>query len=67
MSLRRTTKPLRYAGVVGSTEVEVRGNNPVIVSESENKNEVVINLGESVVVVRVADGTARVLKKKDKD
>ncbi|MBI1795784.1 MAG: PDZ domain-containing protein [Candidatus Eisenbacteria bacterium] len=62
---RVTSRQLRYAGVVGCTEVEVRGTSGVIVSESDDKNEVVINTGESVVVIRVPPG-ARVEKKKEK-
>ena len=44
---------LRYAGVIGGTEVEVRGPGSVIVSESDARNELVINTGEAVVVIRV--------------
>lgn len=51
LSVRR----LRYAGVIGGTEVEVRGPGSVIVSETEGKDELVINTGESVVVIRLAD------------
>ena len=46
---------LRYAGTVGDTKIEVRGSGSVIVSETRAKNKVVINLGESVVVVQLAD------------
>lgn len=46
---------LRYAGVIGGTEVEVRGSGSVIVSENDGKDELVINTGESVVVIRVSD------------
>jgi membrane-associated protease RseP (regulator of RpoE activity) len=46
---------LRYAGTVGDAKIEVRGSGSVIVSETRAKNKVVINLGESVVVVQLAD------------
>jgi hypothetical protein len=60
--LRVRTLParrLRYAGVIGGSEVEVRGPGSVIVSESEDKGEVVINIGESVVVIRAPEARAR--------
>jgi membrane-associated protease RseP (regulator of RpoE activity) len=44
---------LRYAGVIGGTEVEVRGPGSVIVIESDHRDELVINTGEAVVVIRV--------------
>ena len=47
---------LRYAGVIGGTEVEVRGPGSVIVSENDGKDELVISTGESVVVIRVPAG-----------
>ena len=46
---------LRYAGVIGGTEVEVRGPGSIIVDESDDKDELVINTGESVVVIRLPD------------
>ena len=46
---------LRYAGVIGNAEVEVRGPGSVIVSETGEKDELIINTGESVVVIRLAD------------
>ncbi len=46
---------LRYAGVIGGTEVEVRGPGSIIVSETDEKDELVINTGESVVVIRLSD------------
>lgn len=52
---------LRYAGVIGGTEVEVRGPGSVIVSESDTPNELVINTGDAVVVIRAH---AETLKKK---
>jgi hypothetical protein len=57
---------LRYAGVIGGTEVEVRGPGSVIVSESDVRDELVINTGDAVVVIRVPDGMVkkRVDKKK---
>ena len=60
--VRVKTQParrLRYAGVIGGTEVEVRGSGSVIVSENEDKDELVINTGESVVVIRVPPGLLR--------
>ncbi|MGH7732092.1 MAG: PDZ domain-containing protein, partial [Candidatus Eiseniibacteriota bacterium] len=46
---------LRYAGMVGATEVEVRGPSSVIVSEAADNEELVINVGETVIVVRKSD------------
>jgi len=46
---------LRFAGVIGGTEVEVRGAGPVVVSESDEKDELIINTGESIVVIRVPE------------
>lgn len=46
------TRRLRYAGVVGDTEVEVRGNSAVIVSETVDRDRLVIRLGESVVTIQ---------------
>lgn len=43
--------PLRYAGAVGSTDVEVRGA-PVSVSEDRERGVVVIRTGDVVVVIR---------------
>jgi hypothetical protein len=58
-------RQLRYAGVVGgAAEVEVRGSTPVIVSQSDDKNETVINIGESVVVIRIPEAARE--KKKDR-
>lgn len=51
----QSSRRLRYAGVIGGTEVEVRGTGSVIVSESDPKDQLVINTGESVVIIRVAD------------
>jgi hypothetical protein len=45
-------RPLRYAGVIGATEVEVRGPSSVVVSAGEDQDELVINIGESVIVIR---------------
>ena len=53
--VRVPVRRLRYAGVIGGTEIEVRGPGSVIVSESDEKDELVINTGESVVTIRVAD------------
>jgi pantothenate kinase len=50
---------LRYAGVVGDAEVEVRGSSRVLISESPEKDRVVINLGESVVVIQLAGHTPK--------
>jgi len=50
-----SARPLRYAGVIGGAEVEVRGPGSVIVNEIDNKNELVINIGESVVRIRVPE------------
>lgn len=50
-----TARRLRYAGVIGSTEVEVRGPGSIVVSESDAKDELVINTGESVVLIRLSD------------
>ena len=49
-----TARRLRYAGVIGSTEVEVRGG-AVVVSESDEKDQLIINTGESVIVIRLSD------------
>jgi hypothetical protein len=46
---------LRYAGVIGGTEVEVRGPGSIVVSETDEKDELVINTGESVVTIRLTD------------
>ena len=46
---------LRYAGVIGGTEVEVRGPGSVIVTETDGRDELVINTGESIVVIRVPE------------
>jgi hypothetical protein len=43
---------LRYAGRVGGSEVEVRGTGTVVVTPSENGDAMVINTGESVVIIR---------------
>ena len=43
---------LRYAGVIGGAEVEVRGPSSVIVSEN-GEDEMVITVGESMVRIRV--------------
>lgn len=53
----RTTpvRRLRYAGVIGGTEVEVRGPGSVVVSETDAKDELVINTGDAVVHIRLAD------------
>jgi len=59
MRERMTLAParrLRYAGVIGGTSVEVRGPGSIIVSQSDLKDELVINTGEAVVVIRVPDG-----------
>lgn len=48
-------RPLRYAGVIGATEVEVRSPASVVVSEDENKDELIINIGESVIVIRKSE------------
>ena len=53
--VRTPARRLRYSGVIGGTEVEVRGPGSVIVSETDDKDELVINTGESVVVIRLAD------------
>jgi len=53
--VRVPARRLRYSGVIGGTEVEVRGPGSVIVSENDGKDELVINTGESVVFIRVAD------------
>lgn len=60
--VRVTTLParrLRYAGVIGGTEVEVRGPGSVIVSETDGRDELVITTGESVVVIRVPEGARK--------
>lgn len=48
-------RPLRYAGVIGATEVEVRSPASVVVSEGDNKDELIINIGESVIVIRKSE------------
>jgi hypothetical protein len=50
---------LRYAGVIGGSEVEVRGTGTVIVSESDLKDQLVINTGDAVVVIRLAKGAMK--------
>lgn len=57
---------LRYAGVIGGTEVEVRGPGSVIVSENDLKDELVINTGEAVVVIRVTEGLLKKARDKRK-
>jgi hypothetical protein len=54
--VEQPVRRLRYAGVINGTEVEVRGPGSVIVSESDAKNELVINTGDAVVVIRVPEG-----------
>jgi type II secretory pathway component PulC len=51
----QTARRLRYAGVIGGTEVEVRGPGSIVVSENDEKDELVINTGESVVRIRLTD------------
>jgi membrane-associated protease RseP (regulator of RpoE activity) len=53
------TRRLRYAGVIGGTEVEVRGSGSIIVSEIDGKEELVITTGESVVVIRVPEAARK--------
>jgi hypothetical protein len=60
-------RQLRYAGVIGGAEVEVRGPGNVIVSESDSRNEVVINTGESVVVIRASDLSKELQKQIQKE
>jgi hypothetical protein len=49
-------RQLRYAGTFGETEVEVRGSESVIVNS--DGNEMIINIGNSVVKIRTsADST----------
>lgn len=45
----RSSRTLRYSGTLGSTEIEVRGSNPVSVTETDN--EVIITTGATVVRV----------------
>ena len=59
---------LRYAGVIGGSEVEVRGTGSVIVSESDLKDQLVINTGDAVVVIRLAKGaTKKAAEERDRD
>jgi hypothetical protein len=58
----QTVQRLRYAGVIGGTEVEVRGPGSVIV-DNDAKDQLTISTGEAVVVIRVAD----VVRKKKAD
>ena len=53
-----STRRLRYAGVIGTAEVEVRGPSSVIVSQTGD-NEMVITVGESVVRIHVPDSTRK--------
>jgi hypothetical protein len=53
------SRRLRYAGVIGGSEIEVRGPGSVVVTEAEDKGELVINIGESVVVIRAPEARAR--------
>jgi len=46
------TQRLRYAGVIGGAEVEVRGPSSVIV-DNNGESEMVITVGESVVRIKV--------------
>jgi hypothetical protein len=48
---------LRYAGTIGESEVEVRGSDAVIVNS--DGNEMIINIGNSVVKIRTPDAAAR--------
>lgn len=50
---RPVVKRFRYAGVIGGSEVEVRGPDAVIVNS--DGAEMVINVGETVVKIRVPD------------
>src|SRR5262249_53779840 len=61
----QAVRALRYAGVIGGAEVGVRGAGTVIVSENDAKNEVVINTGESVIVIRASDLERALQKAKD--
>jgi hypothetical protein len=57
-----TTVParrLRYAGVIGGTEVEVRGPGSVIVTATAEKDSLIINTGDAIVVIRVPEGLLR--------
>jgi hypothetical protein len=68
--VRKVEQPvrrLRYAGVINGTEVEVRGPGSVIVSESDAKNELVINTGDAVVVIRVPEGLLKRTSEKKKN
>jgi PDZ domain-containing protein len=53
-----STRRLRYAGVIGDAEVEVRGPSSVIVSQTGD-NEMVITVGESVVRIHVPDSARK--------
>ena len=65
MTQRPTSRQLRYAGVIGGAEIEVRGPGTVIVSENNSRSELVINTGESVVVIRAADLARELERAKD--
>lgn len=51
---------LRYAGTLGETEVEVRGTESVIVNS--DGNEMIINIGNSVVKIRRPEATRKPAK-----
>ncbi|HKQ59247.1 MAG TPA: PDZ domain-containing protein, partial [Candidatus Eisenbacteria bacterium] len=57
---------LRYAGVIGGTEVEVRGPGTVIVTETDDKDQLIINTGDAIVRIRVPEGLLRKKSGEDK-
>lgn len=68
--VRKAEQPvrrLRYAGVFNGAEVEVRGPGSVIVTESDAKNELVINTGDAVVLIRVPEGLLKRTGEKKKN
>jgi len=44
-----TLQPLRYTGILGETEIEVRGDQDVHVEKDQQTGQVIIRLGDSVV------------------
>lgn len=49
----RSTRTLRYSGTLGNADIEVRGTNPVSVTET--RNEVVVTAGGTVVRIKKTD------------
>ena len=50
-----TLQPLRYTGILGETEIEVRGDQDVHVEKDQQTGQVIIRLGDSVVRLKSKD------------